>query len=208
MNRILKIFFALMIIFIVSCNKNKDNYFCTITNPQEGQEFYEDEDIHVYVETTDDSGNTILLYLDDKCYTGSSDFPYSFTIHSGDLFPGKRTLRAVAQNNEGKQSRASVSISVKSAESPDSVSFSDGKLPIGWKTTGWHIDQSDGVSDMFSLYTRSDNATVVAVKTCSYIDFYLKGLGIVSLYLDNVLVEKIVIGNFFPLLILLPKWML
>ena len=201
MNRITTIFFVFMTLFIVSCNKNKDNYSCTITYPQDGDEFFEDENIQVCVKTNDNGSNTVLLFIDDKCYTGSSDFPYGFTIQAGDLLPGTHTIRAEAQNNEGKRSQASVSILVKPAEyeSPDSVSFSDGKLPAGWETNGWFMDPTNGYDDSFSLFTRADNATVTALKTCSSIEFYLRGgCGDIYFYMDDILIEIIGIGNWNP----------
>ena len=208
MSKVINIFFALLIILIVSCNKNKDNYSCTFTSPQDGQEFYENEDISVSIATNDLGSNTVLLFVDNKCYTGSSDFPCNFTIKAGNLRTGMRKISAIAQNSEGKQSESSVIITVKFAndESPDFVSFFDEKLPVGWKTNGWYISPSYAYDDQFYIYTKADNATVTAIKTCSSTNFYLKGLGCIFFYMDNFLVERIFIGNWNPSSSIPQKW--
>jgi len=200
MKRLINITFVLTLLLISSCSKSKDNYYCSIVAPQNEQEFYEDEDIQVSVETSDNGTHTVLLYIDNKCYTGSSDFPYNFKINAGDLLPGTHTVRVKAQNNDGKQSEASVNISVKSSnyESPDSVSFSDGKLPVGWQTNGWHISPVNPFDDQFFLFTKTDNASVTTLKTCSIIEFYIKGYGRVSFFVDNLLIDNISLAQGGP----------
>jgi hypothetical protein len=200
MNRIITIFFAFAILFGVSCNKKKDNYSCHIIHPYNGQEFATNEDIIVDITTSDADRNILLLYIDNKCYGATSEAPYQIIVKGHDLTVGKHTLKVVAQNSEGKESEASVVISAKEAiiESPDFVDFSDGELPAGWKTNGWYITPVSGYLDSFSLFTRSQKSTVTTLKTCSSIEFYLLGNGIINFYMDDVLVEEIQIGYWTP----------
>jgi len=194
MKRIFLLLAVFTLFFVFSCRKEQiPTPVCTIVNLQAGQEFCEDEDIPVYV-TVDDNNSVItsvLLYIDNKSYTGTSEFPYNFTIKAGDLLPGTYTIKVIAKNKAGKQGEFSVIINVKEVvvdmESPDFVSFSDRKLPRGWEANGWYIDPSSGYDDSFSLYSGTENATVKAHKTCDYIEFYLNGLAKVNFYIDDEL---------------------
>jgi len=202
MNRIYYIFLVFALFFAISCQK-EFSPTCTITSPKVSQEFYENEDIQIAV--TADGGNSgiayVHLYIDNVGYSSASVAPYELTIKAGDITAGAHKLKVVAKNNEGKSCEASVTVTVKEAvidpESPDFVTFSDGKLPNGWKTDGWQINFiSDSNHDNFVpfLYTYADNATVTTKKTCSYIDFYLKGYGKIIFYKDDVIEETISIG--------------
>ena len=196
------IFFLIFILFSgFSCQKEeKPSPVCTITNLQNEQEFYEDEDIPVHVSVDDKNSviTSVLLYIDNKSYTGTSEFPYNFTIKAGYLAPGVYTIKVVVRNKNGKQGESSVKVIVKEAdsESPDFVSFSDGKLPKGWEADGWHITPTTGFDDFFSLFSNQENSKVKASKTCNYIEFYVYTLGTIiglNLYLDGELWQAIYI---------------
>jgi len=197
MKQAIKFFLALIIFSVFSCHKEPTpEPVCSISNIQDGQEFYENEDIQVKV-TVDDRNSVItsvFLYIDNKTFAGTSEFPYNFTIKSGKLVPGIYTLKVIVRNKNGKQSNTSVKITVKEVildlESPDFVTFSDGKLPTGWITNGWYINPSDGYDDFFSLYSNTVDATVTAIKTCNKIEFRLKVKGRINLYLDGELWKK------------------
>jgi hypothetical protein len=193
MKRIINIFLILIILLAVSCHKEK-TVDCKISTPHTGQEFFTDENIKVSVEV-DDSKCTIKsvhLYIDNKCYRGTSNFPYEFTIKAGDILPGDRVLKIVAQNMDGIKRETEIAIKVIEPlyESPDFVSFSDGLIPIGWKTLGWFINPKKGYLDSFSIFTRADNSYVTTSKTWNYLEFYLMGLGYVNFYIDGALIER------------------
>jgi hypothetical protein len=101
MKKIINIF--LVILFIaISCHKEK-TVDCTIIQPNNGQEFYSDEDIKVSVAVDGSNGaiKCVHLYIDDKCYSGTSNFPYEFTIKAGYLLAGEHLIKTIAQNIEG-----------------------------------------------------------------------------------------------------------
>ena len=201
MNRNTNFFLVLtpLLLFSISCQKDK--FSCVITHPKNGQEFFEDENITVSIEANENGDNTALLYIDNECYTGTTEVPYDIIIKAGDIDTGMRTIKTVMQNNKGKQCEAFVCVFIKSVkhESPDSVTFLDGKLPIGWETLGWYINPTplwsysypEEWNDQFSLATRTNNAVVTVHKTFCNIKFYMRGAGYVFLYVDGVILDKI-----------------
>jgi hypothetical protein len=143
----------------------------------------------------------VHLYIDDVCFSGNSDFPYQFTIPAGYLSIGNYSIKATACNNFGKETESKVTISIveTNSESPDFVSFSDGKLPKGWKSNGWIVDPTFGYDDFNSLYTKTDGATVTTTKTCNYFEFYfyLEHMSILKFYIDDVLWYETNRGEFW-----------
>jgi hypothetical protein len=203
MKKVINIFLILILFLAVSCNK-EITVDCTITSPDNGQEFYNNEDIQVSVAVDDSNGaiKCVHLYIDDKCYSGISNFPYEFTIPAGDLVPEDHVIKVIAQNIEGIKGETSLNIKIIELhyESPDFVSFSDGLMPISWETAGWYIYPTEStifipIAVDFSLFTQADNAYVTTTKTCNYIEFYLMGRGIVNLYIDGALWERIEVGS-------------
>jgi hypothetical protein len=190
MNRNLITLLVCTLFFFLSC-KEENFPDCTITNPQNGEVFSVDEDILVKVSADDANGiiTSIHLYIDEVCFSGISDFPFHFTIPAGTLSVGNHSIKAVALNNSGNKKENSLTISVMEAyyESPDFVSFSDGKLPKGWVSNGWDVDPTFGYDDFYSLSTRTDSAIVTTTKTCNYIEFYYTYYGINELifYVDD-----------------------
>jgi len=201
MNKIYHIFLIIVLFFVVSCKK-ECSPTCSITYPQDKQEFYENEDIQVAVAANGGGCDIayVHLYIDNIGYSSTSTAPYKFTIKAGDIPVGTHNLKVVAKNNDGKSCEASVKITVKEAvinpESPNFVTFPDGKLPNGWETNGWNIDQMGGYGgydDTYSLFAKTPGAKVTATKTCKNIIFYMKGAGIVHFYLDGVLFSEITV---------------
>jgi len=168
---------AFALLFVISCKKEVPPPICAITNIEANQEFYEDEDIQVIVSADDMNGiiTSVLLYVDNKNYAAVSDFPYHFTIKAGDLLLGTHALKVVVKNSFSKQNEASVKIKIipTNVESPDFVSFSDGKIPRGWQTQGWYIDPTKGFDDSFSLFSNIDSSKISVLKECNGIEFYL-----------------------------------
>jgi len=199
MKKILNVFLVLALFLAVSCKK--EQFFCNFITPKDGQKFDFGEDIRVKFFTNSTEENTLLLYIDDACYKGTSEYPYTITIKAGDITSGKHTLKVVAQNHEGAQSEAAVNITVNEPpiiESPDFVDFTDGQLPSGWQTNAWYVAPvlpNFMLNCPFSLFTQTDFATVTTQKTCNYVEFYLRGYGLIDFYVDGVLVEQIYKGN-------------
>ncbi|MCL2247288.1 MAG: hypothetical protein FWC10_09315 [Lentimicrobiaceae bacterium] len=106
---------------------------------------------------------------------------------------GKHTIKVVAEDTKGFHGTATVSISVIEGgggdddESPNFVSFADGKLPVSWKTNTWEVDVP-GYDDTYSLRSKEHPASVLTHKTMDnggYVEFFTKGDN-VDLYLDKV----------------------
>jgi len=78
-------------------------------------------------------------------------------------------------------------------ESPDFVSFSDGKIPATWQTMAWVVDNTVGFDDFFSLKTTEYGAAVMTSKTCNSdincIEFYVRN-GTVNFFIDGVLAKE------------------
>jgi hypothetical protein len=194
MNKIINIFLALALFLAVSCKK--EPFSCSFINLSHGQVFNFDEDIQVNLSTNAQQGATILLYIDNVCYNGTSDFPYTITIKARDITSGKHLLRAIAQNHEGAQCETSVAITVKFLESPDFVDFAGGVLPVGWETNTWFVVQKNReylshIRGPFALYTKTNFATATTKKTCNYVEFFVVGFGKLNFYIDGILWKQI-----------------
>jgi hypothetical protein len=194
MNKTLKIFLAFILFFTSACKEEIPPPLCSINNPHHEQEFFDDEDIPVTVIADDPNGiiTSVLLVVNNKNYSATAEFPFNFTLKAGDITPGTNTIKAVAHNNTGKRSEASVKIIIneKRDESPDFVSFSDGKIPKGWITNGWYFDPTWGYDDSASLFSIIDSAKVSATKTCNYIEFYWSGFCYINFYIDGRIWEE------------------
>jgi len=170
---------------------------CTITNPQNNVQFNADENIAVTIVAEDADGTIaeVQLYIDDVGYSDKNAFPYNFTINAGELTPGTHTLKAVAKDNDGAKGEASVVVKINqpSTESPDYVSFSDGKIPNTWQTTAWAIDNTVGFDDIYSLKAITSGVAVITSKTCdsniNYLEFYVRN-GFVNFLVDGVQMKE------------------
>ena len=175
---------------------------CSITSPFDNAYFSTDENITIVVVSDDKDGTVaeVQLYVDNVGYSAKQAFPYNFTINAGELQPGSHTLKAVAKDDKGAQGESSVNITVNlpNAESPDFVSFSDGKIPATWQTTAWVIDNTVGYDDIYSLKATAANVAVVTSKTCNstinFIEFYIRN-GSVNFFIDGTNVKDCVASN-------------
>jgi hypothetical protein len=86
-------------------------------------------------------------------------------------------------------------------ESPDFVTFSNGKFPQSWITYTWEIDHEVGFDDNYSL--RAANYPVAlafaykTVKDTGFVEFYTKG-GDIYLYIDSVKATPILFEPVVP----------
>ena len=113
--------------------------------------------------------------------------------------PGSHALKVVAKDDQGAKGEATVTITINkpSTESPDFVSFSDGKIPGTWQTTAWVIDNIVGFDDIYSLKATESGVAVVTSKTFdayNYVEFYTTGNNF-YFYIDGVRVEPINSSN-------------
>lgn len=87
---------------------------CNIISPQEGESFTENSQISVSVvaEDSDGSISVVYLYIDNIGYQELASFPFNFTIPGGYFSEGTHTLKAVAKDDRGAKSEASVTITI------------------------------------------------------------------------------------------------
>lgn len=202
---------ALSLVFAVGCSKDDDGGgdilgvnkppTCSITNLQNNAQFSMDEAVSVTVIAEDSDGTIteVQLYIDNVGHSIKMGFPYNFTINAGELTAGTHTLKAVAKDDKGAKGEAIVSVTINqpSTESPDFMSFSDGKIPNTWQTTAWTIDNTMGYDDIYSLKATATDVAIVTTKTIesstNYVEFYLYGSA--SFFIDGTKVKNCVAND-------------
>lgn len=195
--------FIAMAILLSGCQKQ--TLTCKIVSPYDGQSVLIKNNLLIKVEAKDTKNtisNVTIYYSNPLSSFAAEPFvitsePYTRLIPSKSLMLGKLVIRAVATNSKGDQEESSVTVNVVEKlggeqESPNFVNFSDGKLPAGWITYTWEIDNTTGHNDNYSL--RSANypeALVFTKKTMAApgcVEFYTKG-GTIELFIDNAKAE-------------------
>ena len=177
----------MLTIIFAGCVKPKIT--CEIIQPQPNAiiELGETINLAVIAETENTSVSEVQIYLDEVGYEKKYFFPFNFSIPTSHLEQGAHTIRAVAIANSEVKTESSVTFNLVQYESPDSVSFSNGQFPLGWKNDRWFLT-SPGYNDSYAIGASSYNysATVSTTKTCNasinYIEFYAK-----SSYWNNTL---------------------
>jgi len=183
------------IIVLSGCKKPDPEPSCNITSPKNGAKLLINEDIIVSVEVEKFKDVlTVIVYLDDiQCGTAIAE-PYTVTILSFLLTLGDHNIKAVAVNKEGKQAESTIKVSIDAGgddiESPAFVSFTNGIIPPGWKTSTWVIENTVSYDDdNYSLKSSPlDISNVLTYKTMNapaYVEFYTRG-GSFDLHIDGI----------------------
>jgi len=196
----------ILIAVFTSCNKPKIS--CEIIKPLPNSTFELGEviDISVVVDAENTNISEVQIYLDGAGYQSKIFFPFNFKIYTNNLELGYHTIRAVAIANNDLKSEQTTSFNLVKYESPDFVSFSDGKFPKGWINEGW-IVSSPGFDDDYAIMTTTyyySYYTVSAIKTCdaniNCIEFYAKNNieneyypTRLNFYIDNIVKENILL---------------
>ena len=187
----------IVVMLFTSCNKPK--VVCEIKEPQPNASITLGTIIKltVFAEAENAIVSEVQIYVDDVGYETKFFFPYNFYIYTDKLKEGIHTIRAVAIASGGIKSVATVSFNLTKYESPDFVSFSDGKIPKGWITRndewneGWSIT-SPGFDDNYAIKS-TECTDVIARKTVNAninrIEFYAKnsenGWSTLRFYIDD-----------------------
>ena len=200
------------LILLSSCNK-KEEFYCKIISPSDGATVPIYDSINsssIYgiglTITVDAKGadNGIRVYVSEPRYgwVGSEGMiqcgymsmnPNFFTISTQYLLFGKMCIKVVAYNSEGVETSHSIWVNVTdqaaSEESPDFVTFSDGKIPQGWiSNRTWEIGKQLGYDDNYSLRTTPFHTNIIyAIKTFDkngYVDYFTSG-DRVNLFVDG-----------------------
>jgi len=208
-----KIPFLLVLVtslILSSCNK-KEEFYCKIISPVDGDTVLIYDSINTspigqigLTITVDAKGahNGISVFVSHRpgwvggmmhCGDMSMD-PNYFTISPQCLLFGKICIKVIAYNSEGEETSHSIWVDVTdkagSEESPDFVTFSDGKIPQGWITNRtWEIEKQLGYDDNYSLRTTPPfySDIIYAVKTFDkngYVEFFTNG-DRVDLFVDG-----------------------
>jgi hypothetical protein len=189
-----KIFlFGLITLFaITGCKEDEGTETATlsvsITNPVEGQELNVGESVSVTVAVR--GAVDVQLWVDNSDKGTKTASPYSFDL--GQLTRGAHTIKAIATAKNGNKVEDTIVITVKQAdlESPDAVSFADGKIPGTWTTTEWSIDNGAKQDDTYSVKSTTDGGSIATSNVVSvsnnFLEFYVKGNGVVDFYIDDV----------------------
>jgi len=192
MKKLLSLFSLAVVIALCGCQDPKPT--CKIISPYDGKTVLMSKDLPVTIELK--NVWSVILYFNDYEMFVSQDVdePYCYThIPSQVLTPGLHTLKAIVKDKKSKENvQHSITINVvenidpNEIESPDFVTFADGKFPAGWITYSWE-PANIGYDDNYSLKSANPFATVFTKKTMSangYVQFYTKGENI-DLYIDN-----------------------
>jgi hypothetical protein len=200
---------VLVTLLLMSGCSKKGEFYCKIISPTDGStvSFNDGLGVHDGLTITVDAKTTkgTLKVIDvlvssrpgwvggmSHCGYMTMD-PNTFTISPQYLLFGKMHIKVIAQNSEGEATEHSIMVDVTdkvaSEESPDFVTFSDGKIPKGWITNfTWEIESQLGYDDNYSLRTTPFYADIIyANKTFDkngYVEFFTKG-GDVGLYIDG-----------------------
>ena len=173
--------------FFISCNKPK--VLCEITEPLPNATFDVGEVIKLSVlaEAENSAISEVQVYLDGIGYETKFFFPYNFRIRTDNLKEGTHTIRVIAIASGGLKSETTVSFNMVKYESPDFVSFSDGKIPKGWRIEKWEYDgweyeaswriHSPGFDDDYAIRA-TEFGELITRKTgnanINHIEFYAK----------------------------------
>jgi hypothetical protein len=207
MKKLLSLLFLAIVIFLSGCQEDKIT--CNIKYPYNNQSVLVSKDLVITVEATSTKSTVEKVTVTFSNIISSSvdvlkfelvTEPFTVTIPSQALVIGHYMIHATATSSEGKEAESSVivkiveSIDYNEKESPDFVTFTNGKFPDGWVTYTWE-SANIGYDDNYSI--RSVNypiATVYTKKTMNapyYVEFYTKG-GDVDFYIDDVKAKAII----------------
>ncbi|MDR0546661.1 MAG: DUF1566 domain-containing protein [Dysgonamonadaceae bacterium] len=152
-------------------------------------DYHVGESVVVTVSVENASVAEVQLFVNDAAQPAKTSAPYSFTL-SG-LGRGAYTLKAVATNSKSAKFEVSTVITVQQpgSESPNEVSFADGKLPAAWSANGWTIDNSDKQNDTYSVKATAQGSVIetskVTTASSNYLEYYVKGNGILKFQIDG-----------------------
>ena len=110
---------------------------CIITSPQNNAEFLSSEDITIAVAAEDADGTIaeVKLYVRNSEHSSKSTPPYNFTLYANEILGDNITIKAVATDNKGATTEASIRITVVLAAI--GVSYRGGKIAY-FDHTGKH----------------------------------------------------------------------
>ena len=106
---------ALAFLFSFSnCKKENQLPSCTITYPNNGDEFEQGDTIVISVEANDNDGliAEVKYYIDDIGIFSSNSFPYKYSWNTLDETTGNHIIKVIAKDNEGGSKTDECTISI------------------------------------------------------------------------------------------------
>jgi hypothetical protein len=172
-----------------------DSIFSIAISPQNNKTDYtvgESANITIDVQGT---AKEVKFYFDGAVEGTKTAAPYTFSIAASKLTRGGHQLKAEVNFVVDTTLVSELAIAVLgSNEGPNEVGFSDGKLPSTWSTSGWSATTNDKQNDTYSFTTSTNGATIQTSKATGtangYLEFYVKGTGIVKFYVNDNVVAK------------------
>lgn len=106
--------YIICLLFIVSCGKEGNKPFCTITSPANNSEFKKGDIINVTINASDDDGmvQEVGLVVDNQVIGNTISEPFVFELPTTDFEMGEHLITIYAVDNEGLNSSASVRIKI------------------------------------------------------------------------------------------------
>jgi uncharacterized protein (TIGR02145 family) len=97
-----------------NCKKENQLPSCTITYPNNGDEFEQGDTISISVEANDNDGliAEVNFYIDDIGTFSSSSFPYGYSWNTLDETIGNHIIKVIAKDNEGGSKTNECTISI------------------------------------------------------------------------------------------------
>ena len=154
---------------------------CNIATPIALTGFYAGDSIDVTAVADDNNGTIIEVrfILDDNGFSSDQEFPYTAKIPTDTLAVGTHTINAIAENDDGKEVTASVSVGII-PKSPTNLNIT--QLNVYTFYLSWN-DNSTG-EDGFKIERKIDDGEFTEIITTTertFIDSTIskKGLGTV-----------------------------
>jgi uncharacterized protein (TIGR02145 family) len=169
---ILMLALASILLIFTACEKDEDEPtnsapICTITSPDDGAEFNQDETITITVEAIDEDENIqeVKFYVNDIDIGSANSFPYNFNWETSEEDLGSYTIKAEAIDDE--QEKASDEITIILGAAPVS-SFTADQTNITAGESVSFTDQSTNEPTTFSWAFGDGSTSTKANPTHTY----------------------------------------
>lgn len=169
---------------------------CEITSPLDTTGFFAGDTIRVMADANDDDASitVVRFLLDDTGFWSDETYPYTAKIVTDSLVEGTHNIKAVAENNNGKEVESSVIFGIK-PKSPTNLNIT--QLNVYTFSLAW-VDNSTG-EDGFKIERKIDDGlyTQIAITTeKTYIDSTINKKGYSKVYYQVRAYKEIYNSNY------------
>ena len=146
-----------------NCKKENQLPSCTITYPNNGDEFEQGDTIIISVEANDNDGliAEVNFYIDDIGISSSSTFPYKHSWNTLDEIIGDHIIKVTAKDNEGGSKTDECTISI--IENATVVTIEASSITHNSAISGGNVTNDGGTSiiEKGVCWNTSPNPTLV-----------------------------------------------